>query len=120
MGFLLDLINETVHGLGSGRKIVAKPLTIESGWHRLILLRRDIDDPGHMSDAAIVVGALNHWNEFVLRVFDVFGVLANLVAVVFLTVQEGDDERVFEPDGKRVRAFHLAGARNQMISKQGI
>ncbi len=119
MGFLLDLINETVHGLSSGGKVVPKPLTIESGWHRLKLLRCDIDDPGHVGDAAIVVRALNHWDEFVLRVFEVFGVLTIFVAVVFLAVQEGDDQRVFEPDGERVRAFPLARAGNQMISKQG-
>ena len=43
-----------------------------------------------------------------------------LVAVVRLSVQERDDERVLEPDVERVRAFgHLPGAGNEVISEQG-
>jgi hypothetical protein len=53
-----------------------------------------------------------------MRVPDVLGVLAGLVAVVLLAVQEGDDERIFEANLERVRAFiRLSGATNQMISK---
>jgi hypothetical protein len=46
-----------------------------------------------------------------MRLLDVLVVLAMFVAVVCLAVQEGDDERVFEPDLERVRAsIDLAGA----------
>jgi hypothetical protein len=56
-----------------------------------------------------------------VRVLDVLVILAVLVAVVRLPIQEGDDERVFEPDLYCVRAFvHLAGAGNQVISEQRV
>ena len=98
VGFLLDLVDEPVHRLGDVGKVAAQPLAIESWRHRLIVLGRDVDDTRHMTDAAIVVRAVDHRNELVLRVLDVLVVLAILVAVVRLAVQEGDDEGVFEPD----------------------
>ena len=71
-----------------------------------------------MADGSVVVRAVDHRDELVVRVLDVLGVLAGLVAVVALPVQERDDERVFESHLDRVRAFViLAGAGNQLISE---
>ena len=108
---LLDLVDEPVHRLRDAGKVAAKPLAVESGRHRLVVLGGDVDDARHVADAAVVVRAVDHRNELVVRVLDVLVVLAVLVAVVRLAVEEGDDERVLEPDLERVRAsIHLAGA----------
>jgi hypothetical protein len=56
-----------------------------------------------VTDAAVVIRAVDRRNELVVRVLDVLVVLAELIAVVRLAVQERDDERVFEPDLERVR-----------------
>ena len=54
-----------------------------------------------------------------MRVLDVLVVLAVLVAVVRLPVEERDDERVLEPDVERVRAsVHLGGAGNKVVAQQ--
>src|SRR6478736_2012693 len=120
LGLLLDLVDETIHRLSDAGKVAAKPLTVESGRHRLVLPGADVDDPRHVADAAVVVRPVDHRNELVVRVLAVLGVLAKLVAVVLLAVEEGDDERVLEPDIERVRAIsHLAGAGSEVISKQG-
>ena len=109
--FLLDLVDEPVHRLGDAGKVAAKPLAVEPWRHRLVVLGGDVDDARHVADAAVVVRAMDHRNELVVRVLDVLVVLAVLVAVVRLAVQEGDDERVLEPDLERVRAcIHLVGA----------
>ncbi len=57
--------------------------------------------------------------KLVVRVLDVLVVLAVLVAVVRLPVQEGDDERVLESDLDGIRAFDdLAGPGSEVVSKQ--
>ena len=103
--FLLDLLDEAVHRPGDIGKVVPKPLAVESCRHRLVVLGADVDDARHVADAAVVMRAVDHRNELVVRVFAVLLVLAKLVALVVLAVQEGDDERVFEPDVERVRVF---------------
>src|SRR6058998_3951591 len=73
----------------------------------------------HVNAKPLLVRAMHHRNELVVRVLDVLVVLAVLVPVVLLAVQEGDDEREFEPYLERVRpSIHLAGAWNQVIAKQ--
>src|SRR5262245_60850 len=89
--FLLDLVDEPVHRLRNAGKVAAKPLTIESGRHGLVVLGADVDDACDVADAAVVVRAVHHRDELVVRVLNVFVVLAGLVAVVRLPVQEGDD-----------------------------
>ena len=101
---LLDLVDEPVHRLGDAGKVAAKPLAVELGRHRLVVLGGDVDDARHVADAAVVVRAVHHRDELVVRVLDVLVVLAVLVAVVRLPVEERDDERVLEPDLERVRA----------------
>ena len=119
MTFFFDLVDEMVHRLGDAGKVAAKPLAIESGRHRFKVLRRDVDDPANVADHAVAVYAVDHWNELVVRVLAVFVVLAVLVAVVGLAIEEGDDEGVLEPYLERVRrAVRLAGGRHQVISKQ--
>ncbi len=103
--FLLDLVDEPVHRLGDAGEVAAKPFTVESGRHRLVVLGADVDDARDVADAAVVVRAVHHRDELVVRVLDVLVVLAVLVAVVRLPVEEGDDERVLEPDVDRVRVF---------------
>jgi hypothetical protein len=72
-----------------------------------------------VADAAVVVGAVDRRNELVARVLNVLVVLAVLVAVVRLAVQEGDDERVFELDLERIRvSIRCAGTGHQLIAKQ--
>ena len=71
-----------------------------------------------MADVAVVVRAVDSRNELVLRVLEILVVLAVLVAVVRPVVQEGDDERVLEPDLERVRAaIRRTGAGHQLIPK---
>ena len=121
MSFFLDLVDEMVHRLGDAGKVAAKPLAVESGRHRFKVLRRDVDDAANVADHAVAVYAVDHWNELVVRVLAVFVVLAVLVAVVGLAVQEGDDERVLEPYLERVRdSIGLACGGYQVISKQRI
>jgi hypothetical protein len=79
---------------------------------------RDRDDACDMTDVAIVTRPVDRRNELVVRVLDVLIVLTVLITVVLLTVEEGDDKRIFEPDFERVRAFiHPAGAGHQVISE---
>ena len=85
-------------------KLTAQPLAVELRRHRRVVLGGDVDDARHVADVAVVVRAVDHRNELVVRVLDVLVVLAVLVAVVRLAVQERDDERVLEPDVERVRA----------------
>jgi hypothetical protein len=82
--FLLDLGDEPVHRLRDLGKVAAKPLTVQMGRHRLVLLGADADDACDVADAAVVVRAVDHRDELVVRVLDVLGVLADLVAVVLL------------------------------------
>src|SRR5215471_18520890 len=113
---VLDLVDESVHRLGDCRKVAAKPLTVASGRHRLELFGADADDARDVADASVVVGAVHHRDELVLRVLDVLVVLAGLVAVVGLPVEERDDERVFEPDLDRVcLCLEIVGAGNDVI-----
>src|SRR4026208_528043 len=115
--FLLDLVDEPVHRLGDVGNVAPKPLTVEAGRHHLVLLGTDVDDARDVAGAAGAVRAGPHRDELVVRVLDVLVVLAMLVAVVRLSVEERDDERVLQPDLDRVRAFdHLPGAGNQGIS----
>ena len=86
MSFLLDLVDETVHRLGDTGKVAAQPLIVESGRHRLVVLGGDVDDARNVADSAVVVRAMHHRNELVVRVLDVLVVLAVLVAVVCLAV----------------------------------
>src|SRR4026209_2467249 len=117
--FLLDLVDEPVHRLGDVGEVATKPYPVESGRHRLVLLGADVDDARDVADAAVVVRAGDHRDELVVRVLDVLGVLAVLVAVVLLPVEERYDDHVFESYLERVRAFTLrAGGGNQMISEQ--
>jgi hypothetical protein len=96
-------------------------VTVKAGRHRLEFLGADVDDACDVADAAVVVRAMDHRNELVVRVLDVLVVLAVLVAVVWLAVQEGDDERVFESDLDRVHAdIHFAKASRQVVSKQRV
>jgi hypothetical protein len=60
---------------------------------------------------------VHHRDELVVRALEVLVVLAVLVAVVRLAVEERDDERVLETDLERVRPIgHRPG--NQVVSKQ--
>ena len=95
--FLLDLVDESVHRLSDTGNVAAKPLTVEAGGHRLVVVGADVDDARDVADAAVVVRAVHHRDELVVGVLDVLEVLAVLVAVVGLPIQEGDDERVFRP-----------------------
>src|SRR6187200_3726738 len=74
--FLLDLVDEPVHRLGDVGNVAPKPLTVEAGRHRLVLLGADVDDARDVADAAVVVRAVHHWDELVVRVVDVLVVLA--------------------------------------------
>src|SRR5439155_16150535 len=67
VSFVLDLVDETVHRLGDAGKVAAKALTVESGGHRLVLLGVDVDDARHVADASVVVRAMDHRNELVVR-----------------------------------------------------
>jgi hypothetical protein len=117
--FLLDLVDESVHRLSDTGNIAVKPFTVEPGGHRLVFVGADVDDARDVADAAVVVRAMHHRDELVKGILDVLVVLAVLVAVVGLPVQEGDDERVFEPDLERVRSFvYVARSGNQVISEQ--
>ena len=119
VGFLLDLVDEPVHRLSDAWKVAAKPLAVDSGRHCLVVLGGDVDDARDVADAAVVVRPVHHRDELVVRVLDVLVVLAVLVAVVRLPVQEGDDERVLESDLDGICAFdHLAGPGNEVVSKQ--
>ena len=101
-------------------KLLAKPLAVESARHRLVVLGGDVHDARDVADPAVVVRAVDHRNELVGGVLDVLVVLAELVAVVLLAVEERDDEGVLEPDLERVRAVvRLTGpGHHQVISKQ--
>src|SRR5881394_1711724 len=50
----------SMHRLSNAGKVAAKPLTVESGRHRLVLLRADVDDACDVADAAVVVRAVHH------------------------------------------------------------
>src|SRR5215469_8088379 len=97
-------LNEAVHRVGSPGKIIAQPPSVESRRHRLKLLGTDFDDARYMTDALVVVGAVDRWNEFVALVLDILVILAILVADICLAIQECDDERVFKPDLERIGA----------------
>src|SRR4029453_3807285 len=88
------------------------------GRHRLVLVGTDAHDAGHVGGDTVVVRAVDRRDELVAIVLGVLGVLADLVAVVELAVQEGDDERVLEQDVERVRDIVHAGARHQLIPQQ--
>jgi hypothetical protein len=115
---LLDLVDEPVHRLRDVGEVAAKPFAVESRGHRVELVGGDVDDARDVADAAVVVRAVDHGDELVMRVLGVLVVLAVLVAVVGLAVEEGDDEGVLEADVERVRAFlHLARV-GEVISQE--
>src|SRR5512132_962085 len=74
--FLLDLGDEPVHRLRDLGKVAPKPLTVESGRHRLVLPGADPDDARDVADADVVLRAVDHRDELVVEVLDVLGVLA--------------------------------------------
>src|ERR671910_905434 len=61
--FLLDLVDEPVHRLGDAGEVAAKPFTVESRWHGLVLRGADVHDARHVADAAVVVRAVHHRDE---------------------------------------------------------
>src|SRR5262245_11375170 len=63
---LLDHVDEPVHRVGDAGKVAAKPFAVESGRHRLEVLGADVDDAGDVTDAAVVVSAMDHRDELVV------------------------------------------------------
>ena len=115
---LILSMNRSIEAATVG-KVGAEPPAIELCGHRRVVLGGDVDDARDVGEAIVVAGAGDRRNELVLRVPLVLVVLAKLVAVVRLPVQECDDDRVLEANVDGVGSLnHRTGARYQVITQQ--